>query len=119
VFENPDRFDINRPDAALVSFGHRPHTCLGAQLAREETRIALEMLYRRMPNLAIDQTRKTTWYRNLGNRGPRKFASRFLTTEFGDLQPQIAPVAQIIWFNGSFAWRQIHQLPAFEQLVRD
>jgi cytochrome P450 len=70
VFENPERFDINRRPGAVVSFGHGPHTCLGAQLAREETRIALETLYRRMPNLALDNTREITWYRNVGNRGP-------------------------------------------------
>jgi cytochrome P450 len=70
VFESPERFDINRRTAALASFGHGPHTCLGAQLAREETRIALETLYRRMPRLAIDPSREVTWYRNVGNRGP-------------------------------------------------
>jgi cytochrome P450 len=70
AFTDPDRFDISRRPSPIVSFGHGPHTCLGAHLAREETRIALESLYRRMPTLALDRTRPITWYRNLGNRGP-------------------------------------------------
>jgi cytochrome P450 family 107 subfamily K polypeptide 1 len=69
-FENPQQFDIERHPGAIVSFGHGLHTCLGAQLAREETRIALETLYRRMPNLTLDRSREITWYRNVGNRGP-------------------------------------------------
>jgi cytochrome P450 len=36
-----------------LSFGHGPHYCLGAQLARLETRIALWNLFRRLPDLAL------------------------------------------------------------------
>lgn len=36
-----------------VSFGHGPHYCLGAPLARLETRIALWTLLRRLPDLAL------------------------------------------------------------------
>jgi len=38
---------------AHVSFGHGPHYCLGAPLARLETRIALWTLFRRLPDLAL------------------------------------------------------------------
>ncbi len=38
---------------AHVTFGHGPHYCLGAQLARLETRIALWTLLRRLPDLAL------------------------------------------------------------------
>jgi hypothetical protein len=38
---------------AHVSFGHGPHYCLGAPLARLETRIALWTLFHRLPDLAL------------------------------------------------------------------
>ena len=36
-----------------IAFGHGPHYCLGAPLARLETRIALWNLFRRLPDLAL------------------------------------------------------------------
>lgn len=52
-FAEPDAFEITRPDAANVSFGHGIHFCLGAPLARLEARIAIVRLLERMPTLAI------------------------------------------------------------------
>lgn len=42
VFPDPDRYDLDRDTRKLISFGHGPHHCLGAALARLEMRIALE-----------------------------------------------------------------------------
>jgi cytochrome P450 len=45
VFEDPDRFDIRRPNAdRLQSFGLGTHFCLGAQFARREIRTMLSRL---------------------------------------------------------------------------
>jgi cytochrome P450 len=42
VFDDPNRFDIRRPDAdKLLSFGLGMHYCLGAQVARREVRTLL------------------------------------------------------------------------------
>ncbi|MGN2637859.1 cytochrome P450 [Nocardia takedensis] len=54
VFENPDRFDITRPNAAdHVAFSSGIHVCLGATLARMEAEHALRSLYTRYPNLRL------------------------------------------------------------------
>jgi cytochrome P450 len=53
AFDDPDRFDINRPPALALGFGHGVHSCLGAALARMESRIALEELARRYPRYEV------------------------------------------------------------------
>jgi cytochrome P450 len=58
-FADADRFDIARGAAIplQMAFGHGAHKCLGAALARLESRIALEELHARIPDYAIDETR--------------------------------------------------------------
>jgi cytochrome P450 len=56
-FENPDDFDIDRPPNVAIGFGHGVHACLGAALARMESRIALEELAKRWRRLEADETR--------------------------------------------------------------
>ncbi|MGW4792472.1 cytochrome P450 [Nonomuraea sp. NPDC004297] len=50
---DPDRLDVTREAAGHVAFGHGVHHCVGAPLARMELRIALPMLLRRFPGLAL------------------------------------------------------------------
>jgi hypothetical protein len=55
VFGEPDRFDIRRANARLnLAFAQGPHFCLGAQLARTETTIAVGRLVDRLPGLRLD-----------------------------------------------------------------
>lgn len=50
-FPNPDVFDIRRTPNRHVAFGHSIHFCIGAPLARLETRIALAAMLQRFTNI--------------------------------------------------------------------
>jgi cytochrome P450 len=52
-FPAPDTLDIGRNNASHLGFGHGPHYCLGAPLARLEARVAFETLLGRHPNLRL------------------------------------------------------------------
>jgi cytochrome P450 len=54
VFCEPDRFDLDRDTSRLVSFGSGRHFCMGAPLARLESRVALEELVHRVGDYDID-----------------------------------------------------------------
>ena len=55
IFPEPDRFDIRRDPNPHFGFGWGLHHCLGAVLARLETRIALRRLFERFPHLHRDR----------------------------------------------------------------
>jgi cytochrome P450 len=52
-FERPDEFDLDRGSRGHVAFGHGPHHCLGAPLARLEGEVALTELVRRFPTARL------------------------------------------------------------------
>jgi cytochrome P450 len=53
-YPDPDRFDVFRSARAHIGFGHGVHVCLGMHLARLEMRVALNLLFDRLPNLRLD-----------------------------------------------------------------
>ncbi len=54
TFEDPDRFDVGRPNArAHLAFAQGPHACVGLHLARLETLSALEAALERWPGLRL------------------------------------------------------------------
>ncbi|MCP4805993.1 MAG: cytochrome P450 [Proteobacteria bacterium] len=54
VFGEPHRFDVKRnPDRPSLSFGIGKHYCLGASLARLDTRLAVQALLRRLPDMKL------------------------------------------------------------------
>ncbi|MEV0013233.1 cytochrome P450 family protein [Streptomyces tendae] len=61
-FPDPDRFDIGRRPRGHLGFGHGPHHCLGAPLARVEAAVAVRLLIDRHPALALAADPATlTW----------------------------------------------------------
>lgn len=53
-FADPDRFDVTRSPVQHVAFGHGPHFCVGAQLARLETQLAIAALLSRFASIELD-----------------------------------------------------------------
>ena len=51
--EDPDRFDVGRDPNPHLAFGFGAHFCLGASLARLETRIACEEILKRLPDYHV------------------------------------------------------------------
>lgn len=56
VYANPGLFDIHRRNDRPLGFGFGVHLCLGANLARIETRIAFEELLARFPDWELDES---------------------------------------------------------------
>jgi cytochrome P450 len=57
-FPHPDRFDLRRANARQnLAFAHGPHYCIGAHLARLETRAAMAALLS-LPGLRLDPARR-------------------------------------------------------------
>jgi cytochrome P450 len=54
AYERPDEFDITRKGHTTLAFGYGAHSCLGAWLARMESKVALEEMRRRWPRLTVN-----------------------------------------------------------------
>jgi cytochrome P450 len=52
-YADPGTLDLTRPPAGHLAFGHGPHYCVGAPLARLEGQIAIGRLLSRFPALAL------------------------------------------------------------------
>ena len=73
VFPDGERFDIDRPNARdHLSFGHGPHYCLGAPLARLEMKIILEELTRRLPGMRLADGGRPDIFRTFTFRGLKR-----------------------------------------------
>ncbi|MEE2665768.1 MAG: cytochrome P450 [Myxococcota bacterium] len=72
-FASPRRFDVRRPNARQhLAFAFGPHRCLGQHLAIMETRVLLEQLFTRLPNLRLDPEAPAPAITGLMFRSPPK-----------------------------------------------
>jgi cytochrome P450 len=56
VFESPDEFRLDRPNAKMhIAFGRGPHSCPGGPLARVEGRVSIERILDRMRNIRLSE----------------------------------------------------------------
>lgn len=77
VYGDADRLDVERPFVRSKSFGGGIHFCLGAQLARIETEIALDALLTRLPDLEIVNLHRVEYPLNPFFRGPVRLDARW------------------------------------------
>jgi cytochrome P450 len=61
-YPDPDVVDITRDIDRHVSFGFGRHLCLGASLARLETRVAVDEVLTRFPEYVVDEARAERAY---------------------------------------------------------
>jgi cytochrome P450 len=72
VFDDPERFDLHRPNAGKhIAFGRGIHICLGRLLAKLEVRTVLELLIEKVPSLRLVVGQEQRYYPNFSFRGPR------------------------------------------------
>ncbi|MFS8100713.1 cytochrome P450 [Lentzea alba] len=67
-YPDPDRFDVTRNAKGHLTFGHGPHHCIGAQLARMDLQVALTAILRRFPELRLAE--EVQWRTGMAMRGP-------------------------------------------------
>ncbi|HLG47998.1 MAG TPA: cytochrome P450 [Reyranella sp.] len=72
AFDDPERFDIARPVNPHMTFGHGIHFCLGAPLARLESRIAAVRLAERLPDIRLKDHGEPDWHDSLILRGVKR-----------------------------------------------
>jgi cytochrome P450 len=69
LFDRPNELLVDRESPRSLSFGHGIHHCIGAALARMETRVALTALLERYPDYGVDRD-GVRWKRSITLRGP-------------------------------------------------
>jgi len=73
-FADPDVLRLDRDPNPHLAFGFGHHFCLGAALARLETRTALPALLRAFPDLRL--TGRPTWQPTVADRSPASLPAR-------------------------------------------
>lgn len=66
VFPDPDRLDVRRDCSRLAIFGHGPHYCLGANLARQELRCMFDAALDFLPPASRLRDEEIEWVESLG-----------------------------------------------------
>jgi cytochrome P450 len=69
-YENPDAFDLRRPQKPHMAFAFGAHRCLGMHLARMETSVVMNALLDRLPGLRLDPAAEDVHITGLTFRSP-------------------------------------------------
>ncbi|MFE9601435.1 cytochrome P450 [Streptomyces hokutonensis] len=75
-FPEPERLDIARRDNPHLAFGHGPHYCLGAPLARLELQVVLSTVLQRHPHMGLACRPVDVPWRPSALRGPASLPVR-------------------------------------------
>jgi cytochrome P450 len=81
-YPEPELFDLHRDVDRHLSFGFGAHLCLGAALARLETRVAFEELLARFPDYTLDEASAV-----------RQYSGNVRGLEHLEIVPERTPVA--------------------------
>jgi len=77
-FDEPAKFDIERKPNPHIAFGHGIHMCLGAPLARLESKVAIELLMEKYTKVDLRiKDEELTPIRNVAIGGVRHLPVRF------------------------------------------
>jgi len=79
VFDNADEIDIDRPNLREhMGFGHGPHFCAAAELARLESKIAFTKIFAAWSDFEVDEERSDLGHLpSFSTHGRRKVVFRF------------------------------------------
>ena len=69
IFSEPDIFKIDRSPNRHLTFGYGPHLCIGAALAREEGRIAINNFFKHHPKTKLKAENSYQWIDAMVPRG--------------------------------------------------
>jgi len=69
-WDRAEEFDIFREQKSHISFAAGPHLCLGMHLARMETKVVVNALLDRLPNLRIDPSAEAPYITGMTFRAP-------------------------------------------------
>lgn len=70
-YEAPDQLRLDRDDPRPLSFGHGPHHCLGAALAKMQATAVLSAFVKEFPDYSVDDS-EVVWKKSTTLRGPSK-----------------------------------------------
>ena len=65
-----EAFNIFRPQTAHIAFASGPHMCLGMHLARMETKVAINRILDRLPNVRLDPGAEPPYITGMTFRSP-------------------------------------------------
>ena len=69
-WDDPETFDIFRPQKQHLAFAFGPHMCLGLHLARMETAVVMNAILDRLPNLRVDPDAEPPYITGMTFRAP-------------------------------------------------